>query len=61
MSHGNGKAVGGLLSIAFQNSKTLQKALADEGNNPKKVSEFMVRYYQAMKEELANSEAEERD
>jgi len=50
-----------LLSIAFQNSKTLQKALADEGNNPKKVSEFMVRYYQAMKEELTNSEAEERD
>jgi hypothetical protein len=36
MSHGNDKAVGGLLSIAFHNSESLRKALTDMGDNPKK-------------------------
>ena len=59
MSHGNEKAIGGLLSIAFQNSKSLQKALTDKGDNPKEVSKFMVRYFRSMREELSNSSAED--
>jgi len=59
MSHGPDKAVGGLLSIAFHHSKALQKALTDLGDNPEKVSKFMVKYYLAMREEM--TEAEDRD
>ena len=59
MSHGNEKAVGGLLSIAFHHSKSLQKTLTDLGDDPEKVSKFMVKYYLAMREEM--TEAEDRD
>lgn len=59
MSHGRDKAIGGLLSIAFHHSKALQKALTDLGDNPEKVSKFMVKYYLAMREEM--TEAEDRD
>ena len=55
MSHGNDKAVGGLLSIAFHHSKSLQKALTDKGDNPKEVAKFMVKYYRSMREEVSNS------
>jgi hypothetical protein len=54
MSHGNEKTVLGLMSIAFQNSKSLQKALADEGEDPENVSRFMVRCYQSMRDELVS-------
>jgi hypothetical protein len=61
MSHGYEKAAGGLLSIAFQNSKSLQKALADEGDDPAAVSRFMVKQYRAMLTELADSDGNEHD
>jgi hypothetical protein len=60
MSHGNEKTVLGLMSIAFQNSKSLQEALAHEGNDPASVSEFMIRHYQAMQKELGNPEPPKR-
>ena len=61
MSHGNDKAVGGLLSIAFHNSESLRKALTDQGDNPKEVSKFMVKYYRSMREELSKSLSKDDD
>jgi hypothetical protein len=61
MSHGNDKAVGGLLSIAFHNSDSLRKALTDKGDNPKEVSKFMVKYYRSMREELSKAISEDDD
>jgi hypothetical protein len=61
MSHGNDKAVGGLVSIAFHHSKALQKALTDKGDNPKEVAKFMVKYYRSMREEVSNALAEDDD
>jgi hypothetical protein len=56
MSHGNEKAVLGLMAIAFRNSKSLQKALADEGDDPETVSRFVVRHYRAIASELVEPE-----
>jgi hypothetical protein len=61
MSHGHDKTVLGLLAIAFQNSKPLQKALADEGDDPATVSRFMIRHYRAIVSELVNPELLEQE
>jgi chromosome condensin MukBEF ATPase and DNA-binding subunit MukB len=61
MSHGNDKAVGGLLSIAFHTSESLRKALTAKGDNPKEVSKFMVKYYLSMREELSKSISKDDD
>ena len=58
MSHGNDKAVGGLLSIAFHNSESLRKALTSKGDNPKEEAKSMVKYYRSMKEEVSKASAE---